>query len=226
MNSTIMYFPEIKQKAIQLRKEGYSYNYIVKYVPVAKSTLSEWLQNIPFVPNQHTIETIGNARIASGLYKHGIKMKSLEEAGLEAKKIIPTLSERDVMMLGLGIYIGEGGKTEDITRIINSDPRIIKLTLKWWQTSFGIDMKQVMIRLYLYPDSKEDECIQYWSTNTGISKTNFHPSTIDRRINKKESKHGKLPFGTAHVTVNSLGNKKHGSYLHRLIMALINIVLC
>jgi hypothetical protein len=226
MNSSIyMYFPEIKQKAIQLRKEGYSYNYIVKHVPVTKSTLSEWLRDVPFTPNQHTIDTIGNARIASGNYKHGVKMQSLKDAELEAKEIISELSDRDIMMLGLGIYIGEGGKTEGITRIINSDPRIIKLTLKWWQTSFKISLNQIKIRLFLYPDSKEDECVKYWSANTGISKSNFHPSTIDRRTNKKESKHGKLPFGTAHVSVIGLGNKKHSSYLHRVIMALINRVL-
>ncbi len=220
-----MYFPEIKQKAIRLRKEGYSYNYIVKHVPATKSTLSEWLRDIPFVPNAHTIATIGNAHIASGEYKHELKMQSLAEAKREAEKTISQLSERDIMMLGLGIYIGEGGKTENITRMINSDPRIIKLTLQWWKTAFGIDVKQIKIRLFLYPDSKEDECIQYWSKNTGIPITNFHFSIIDRRTDKKVSKHGKLPFGTAHVSVVSLGNKKHGSYLHRLIMALINRVL-
>ena len=74
-----MYFPEIKQKAIQLRKEGYSHNYILKHVSVAKSTLSDWLHDIPFTPNQYTLDTIGKAHIASGVYKHQIKVKSLEK---------------------------------------------------------------------------------------------------------------------------------------------------
>jgi len=220
-----MYFPEIKQKAIQLRKDGYSYNHIVKHVPVSKSTLSEWLHDVPFIPNQYTKDAIGNARIASGVFKHQVKVKSLEKAELQAKEDIGILSSRDVMMLGLGIYIGEGSKTFNITRISNSDPKIIKLMIKWLQISFAIEEKQVRVRLHIYPDSIESECIKYWSKEIGILESQFYKSTIDHRNNKKSDKHGKLPFGTAHVSVKSFGNGIHGVYLHRRIMAWINKVL-
>ena len=143
-----MHTKESKQKSIQLRKEGYSYNYIIKHVPVSKSTLSQWLQNISFIPNKYTVETIGKARIASGAYKHNIRVESLEKAELQAKKDIGQLSKRDVMMLGLGIYIGEGGKTDGLTRIINSDPKIIKFAIKWLNISFGIEIKNIKIRLF------------------------------------------------------------------------------
>ena len=227
MNSSIhMYFPEIKQEAIRLRKEGYSYNYIIQYVPVSKSTLSDWLHGVAFTPNKHTLEVIGKARAASGLYKHGAKVKSLDKAEMQAKKDIQSLSKRDVMMLGLGIYIGEGGKTDGLTRIINSNAKIIKFTLKWLQVSFGVKIKNIKVRLFIYPDNNEKECIEYWSKNTGIPKNQFFKSTIDIRNNKNLSNHGKLPFGTAHVSIKSFGNKDHGVYLHRLIMAWINRVLC
>lgn len=221
-----MYFPEIKQKAIDLRKQGYSYNYIIKHVPVTKSTLSDWLHNIPFIPNKHTIETIGNARIASGKYKHNVKVESLKKAELQAKKDIGDLSDRDIIMLGLGVYIGEGGKTEGITRIINSDPKIIKLAIRWLQVSFGVEMKQLKIRLHLYPDNNEKESIKYWSEYTRVPESQFFKSTIDRRTDKKSKNKWKLPFGTAHMSVKGFGEEKFGVYLHRLILAMINKVLC
>lgn len=221
-----MYYPEIKQKAIQLRKEGYSYNYIVEHVPVSKSTLSEWLRDVPFVPNKHTVNTIGNARIASGVFRHQIKMDSLEKARIQSEKDIQDLSERDIMMLGLGIYIGEGGKTIHLTKISNADLKIIKFGIRWLKTTFGIKNKNLKIRLHLYPDNDIKECVAYWSKNTGIPAGQFYPSIIDRRINKLKKRKGKLPFGTAHLIVNSLGEKKFGVYLHRLIMAWINRVLC
>ena len=220
-----MYYPEIKQKAMDLRKEGYSYNYIIKHVPVARSTISDWLHDIPFTPNQYTVKTIGNARIASGNYKHQVKVRSLEKAEIQAKKDISNLSDRDLKMLGLGIYIGEGSKTINITRVSNSDPKIIKLMIKWLKISFGVSEKQIRIRLHLYPDSREYECIKYWSEEVEIPENQFYKPTIDHRNNKKSDKHGKLPFGTAHASVTSFGNKKHGVYLHRLIMAWINRVL-
>jgi len=220
-----MYYSEIKQKAIDLRKQGYSYNYIVKHVPVAKSTLSDWLHDIPFTPNKYTLETIGKAHLASGAYKHNIRIKSLERAEKQARIDIGVLSKRDIMMLGLGIYIGEGSKTLNITRISNTDPRIIKLAIRWFDDSFGIRMKHLRLRLHIYPDSNEKECIEYWSDNTGIPKSQFFRSSIDARTNKRTSKKRKLPFGTAHLSVNSLGQEKFGVYIHRLIMAWINRVL-
>ncbi|MFA6586293.1 MAG: helix-turn-helix domain-containing protein [Candidatus Paceibacterota bacterium] len=216
----------IRKKVLELRKEGYSYNYISKQTGISKSTLSEWLYDIPFVPNQHTLETIKNARLASGVYKYKNKMKSVEMANLQAKKDVGNLSKRDIMMLGVGLYIGEGGKTDGLTRIINSDPKVIKFALKWLKTSFGINIKNIKIRLFIYPDNIEKDCVEYWSKSTGIPISQFFKSTIDNRINKKTSNKGKLPFGTAHLSVKSLGDKKLGVYLQRLIVAWINTVLC
>jgi hypothetical protein len=221
-----MYHQEMKQRVISLRKDGYSYNYITEHTHIPKSTLSEWLQDIPFHPNKHTIETIGNARIASGIYKHNLKIESLNEAKIEAKKDIGDLSRRDIMMLGLGMYIGEGSKTMNMTRISNTDPLIIRFTIKWLEKSFGIEKKNLKIRLHLYPDNNEKESIEYWSKEVGISIDQFFKSSIDRRTNKKMSNEGKSPHGTAHLSVRSMGNKKFGAYLHRLIMAWINEVLC
>ena len=215
-----MYFPEIKQKAIDLRKQGYSYNYILKHVSVAKSTLSDWLHDIPFTPNQYTLDTIGKAHIASGVYKHQIKVKSLEKAELQARKDILNLSDRDIMMLGLGLYIGEGGKTDGLIRIINSDPKVIKLAIKWFKFSFGIKTENIKVRLFLYPDNIEKDCIEYWSKQIGVPDSQFFKPTIDIRTNKKMSNKRKLPFGTAHMSING-----SGVYLHRLIMAWINRVL-
>jgi len=127
-------------------------------------------------------------------------------------------------MLGLGLYIGEGGKTGGITRIINSDPNIINMVLRWFRVQFGIKNKNLKVRLHIYPDTNKDKAIAYWSDALKIDKIYFSNPTVDTRINKKRTYVGKLPYGTAHVTVKSLGDKKLGVYLHRYIMALIDRV--
>ncbi len=221
-----MHTQENKQKAIQLRKEGYSYSYILSQIPIAKSTLSDWLKNVSYIPNSHTAETIKRARVKSGNFREALKARSLTDAETEAIKDVGSLSKRDIMMMGLGLYIGEGSKTLGITRVTNSDPRIIKFCLKWFKTSFGLSKKNIRIRLHLYPDNNVEKSIKYWSKQTGISQNQFFPSMIDRRLDKKQSYVGKLPYGTAHMTVKGLNKKKFGVYLHRRIMAWINLVLC
>lgn len=217
-----MHTQQIKQKAVELRKAGYSYTYIMKYVPVSKSTLSTWLYSIPFVPNKHTQETIGNARIASGVYKNKIKHTSLDSAQKDASKDIEKLSDRDICMLGLGLYIGEGSKTDGITRITNSDPRVINMVLRWFRIHFGIKNDNVKVQLHIYPDTSVGKVIRYWAKMLSIDERHFSKPVIDTRTNKKTINVGKLPYGTAHVTIKSLGNKRLGVYLHRYIMALID----
>ena len=59
---------------------------------------------------------------------------------------------------------------------------------------------------------------------TGLSKNQFTKNTIDTR-KKKPSKRGKLPYGTAHLTVRSNGNKEFGFFLGRRIQAWSDVVM-
>ncbi len=220
-----MYNQEIKKKVLELRKLGYSYSYIKNKFSIPKSTLSEWLSDVQFKPNKYTLDTIEKARSISGLYKNRKKIENLEKAKRQSEKDIGKLSDRDIMMIGLGIYIGEGGKTINLTRIINSDPKVIRFSIKWFKTCFGIKNKNFVIRLHIYPNNKELDCINFWSKETNIPKSQFYKCTIDKRTDKKIKNINKLPYGTAHMTIKSLGDKELGVYLHRRIMAWINKVL-
>jgi hypothetical protein len=215
----------VKEKAINLRKKGYSYNLISGKTGISKSTLYGWLSSIPYIPNQEVIERIGKARAASGEFKAKQKAKSIQEAKELAKKDVGEVSDRDLFMLGLGIYIGEGTKLGDTVRIINSDPRIIKLSIKWLIKKCGLTVDNFVIRLHIYPDNDENECIRHWSKETSVPMAQFQKTQIDTRKNKKLFKKGKLPYGTAHMTIQSRGERTFGSFLGRRIRAWMEEVL-
>lgn len=215
----------VKNKAVNLRKEGYSYNYISKNIGISKSTLSGWLQNIPYSPNDFTISTIGNARAKSGEVKAKIKMQSYELAMQLAKNDIGKLTKRDIFMLGIGVYIGEGSKTGDIVRIVNSDPRIVRFGVRWFIEMCGLTIENMVARIHLYPSNNEQDAINYWHKETGIPKSNFQKSSIDTRTNKKSIRIGTTPHGTLHVSVRANGNKDFGVALSRRIAGWMDLVL-
>lgn len=221
-----MYSSGIREKAISLRMAGFSYSYISKKIGIRKSTLSEWLSKIPYNPNDFTLKFIGSARIASAKTKRAVKIKSLEEAEKQAYKDVGELSKRDLFMIGLGVYIGEGTKTFDSTRIINANPKVIKLTIRWLEEVCGVPRKNMRIRLYLYPDNNEKTSVKFWSDVVGIPIQRFYKSIVDKRSDKRKDKRGKLPNGTAHLSVVSMGDKRLGVSLHRLIKAWMDMVLC
>lgn len=208
-----------KEKAVDLRKEGYSYKYISEKTGVAKSTLSNWLTDISYKANKETVDKVGRARAASIETKRRLKMESIERAGKQAAVDIEDVSQRDLFMLGLGIYIGEGTKTADVIRIINANPKIIKLSIRWFKEVIGLSDKNITLRMYLYPDNNENECRNFWKKETGLSDKNFLSTQFDHRKNKKIKKRNKLEYGTVHLGVRGMGNKDFGVYLFRLIEA-------
>ena len=205
--------------AVELRKAGHSYGYITSKVGVSKGTLAVWLADVPYTPNIETVERIGRARAASGEAKSRIKRESIKQASEEARRDIGTLSRRDLFMLGIGLYIGEGAKSGTTPRFANSDPATVIFMIKWFIRALGLSKRNLALRIHLYPDCDERKSLQYWSETTNISLDQFYKTSIDRRTNKKSMKAGKLPHGTAHLIVKSCGEKRFGAFLFRKITA-------
>ena len=214
-----------KTTAIELRRAGHSYNYIAPKVGVSKGTLAVWLADVPYTPNTETLNRIGKARAASGEVKSRLKRESFQRAREEARAEIQTLSRRDLFMLGLGLYIGEGAKSTQQTCFVNSNPAIISLLIKWFVKAVGLKKDNLRMRLHIYPDCSEEKSLQFWSEATTISRSQFLKTSVDWRKDKKAFKSGKLPHGTAHLSINGLGDKRFGVFLARKIMAWSDEVL-
>ncbi len=213
-----------REKAFHLRSKGYSYSYIANKTGLSKSTLSYHLHAIPYTPNKQTIASIGKARASAGASKNLTKRKSFETAAKDAKKDIGVLSKRDVFILGLGVYIGEGSKTQDIIRIVNTDYRVIQLFIRWL-CMLGFSLEHFAIRIHLYPDSSVQSAETYWSEKTKIPKSQFQKVYIDTRSNKDRKRSGVHKYGTAHVTARSNGQKNLGVVFSRKIGAWMKEVL-
>ena len=214
-----------KSRAVELRKQGHSYNYISDVLKISKGTLSDWLAGVPYFPNEETVKRIGLARAASGRVKSEIRCASIIKATTEAKRELGDFTDRDLFMLGLGLYIGEGSKTAEITRFSNSDPTVVNLMIRWFTKVIGLRKENIRIRIHLYPDCSEVKSLQYWSKVTTIPISQFQKTSFDRRLGKKATKTGKLLHGTAHLSLKSLGDKRFGVFLFRKISAWSKLAL-
>ena len=214
----------LKEKAINYRKRGYSYNMISQEMGLSKGTLSDWLREIPYKPNKEVIKRIGLARMKSANFRHEQRMSDIVNMRNLAKKDIGKLTKRDLWLLGIGIYLGEGSKLYEHIRVINSDSGIIKITMRWFREICGLSDENFAPRAYTYPDNDVNETVRYWSKITGISKKQFRTTQIDRRNNKSGKKKRKLPYGTLHIQIRSCGKKELGRSLHRRIMGWIEAV--
>lgn len=199
-----------------MRKEGFSYSYISDKTGLSKSTLSGWLAEVPYSPNEKTVKAFGKARATASARRAELRQKSIQEIRKIAAKDIGRIKRRDLFLFGLGLYLGEGCKTNGQVRIMNSDPQIIRAAIAWFRM-LGVRNEQLRLRLHLYPDSDVKRCLQFWSRATSIPLSQFQKHQVDRRTDKKVIMQRKLPFGTAQLTVQGGGRKEYGVLFFRKI---------
>lgn len=134
------------------------------------------------------------------------------------------LTDRDLFMLGLGLYIGEGSKTQYHVRLVNSDPKVVRLFIKWLY-ALGLSSKHITLRVHLYPESDVKAAEKYWLGETHLPHSCLQKASIDMRASKDRKRSGTHQFGTAHVTVRANGKKEFGVALSRDISAYMAEVL-
>ena len=89
---------DLKNKAITLRKEGNTYSEIMKIIPVAKSTLSEWLREIGVAKRQVQAFT-EKKRLASlkgGQARRNQRVATFDRITGNAEKEIGKISKREL----------------------------------------------------------------------------------------------------------------------------------
>lgn len=208
---------KLRNEAEKLRAEGYSYSLIRQKLGVSLGTMSYWFKDKPFTPNQVVLDRIRHGTGKEGLRRHNRRVKEIAELSDIGTAELGELSKRDLWILGIGLYIGEGSKTTETIRIVNSDPLVIRLAVRWLKDACGVDDDNITVSLHLYPDNDVDTCKVYWQNITNLPLDNFRWVSVVNRENKRKSAKGKLPYGTAHITVRANGDPVKGVRLFRRI---------
>jgi len=169
-----------KEKAIALRKKGYSYAEILKEVPVAKSTLSLWLRSVGLSKSQK--QRLSKKKLA-GIQRGGDarRKERVERTKLikkQAKQELPSINKRDLWMVGIALYWGEGTKERQKAvpvELGNSDPYLIKLFLKWLIEICEVSETDIGFKIYLHENARHklSKVKKYWSSVTGFSIRDF-----------------------------------------------------
>ncbi len=208
---------KLRHEAEKLREQGYSYNLIHERLGVSVSTMSYWFKDKPFEPNQAVLERIKTGSAKVGIRRHNQRVAEIKQLKKQGIQEIGELSQRDLWLLGLGIYIGEGAKAFEYIRLSNSDPNVIRLGIRWLKETCELTDENLSVRIHLYPDNDIEASMEYWQGVTGLGPKSFRKPSIDLRTNKQASRSRKLPHGTAHVTVLANGDPEKGVRLFRRI---------
>ena len=221
-----MYCPSKKETAQTMRQSGTSLGDISKRLHIAKSTLSFWCKDIVLDESAIIkIKTKGKLESMRGLlrYSESKRKERIERYLLqrgEGVKLLGALSNRDILMVGLGLYWGEGYKYENgELGFTNSSPNIIRFYFKWLKL-WNVEKDSLIFRLTINEFFKKEEnsIKSFWINLLGVKKEQFSKTTYVKTNLKKASLKNKEKYkGILRVKVRKgtfLRNKILGALEH------------
>lgn len=195
-----------KEKARSLRKKGYSINQIVKEEGLTKSSVSLWVRDI-ILTNKQKKKLSEKGRSVESIEKRRLTRISNENARRqiiidEAKKDYTHISQEQLKMIGIILYLGEGGKTErGSARLSNSDPLVIKMMMKFFREVCNVSESRFRGNIHTFTHADVDKTEKYWSKITGIPRKQFQKTYI-KPSSASLQKRYTLPYGTFSINIS------------------------
>ncbi len=210
---------EERQRARELRAQGWTLQEIADELGVSRSSVSVWVRDVEFErePRKRSVgqQRFGASRRAPNKLRRQ-KLEQIQRLLDEGEETIGELSERDLLIAGVALYAGEGAKTDGAVGFANSDPRFIAFFCRWLRHFFDIDESRLRLRLYLHEEQDLQAANDYWSQVTGIPLEQFgKPYRAPNRRSVRRTKH---PYGCPGIRYSC-------SRTHRAVMGLVHALL-
>lgn len=172
-----------KEKAIELRRNGYSYNDILKEVHVAKSSLSLWLKDLPLTSNEKNyLRTRKNKNISRGRIKVAAilrekRLKREEIVFKEAVEEYERFKKDELFKIGIALYWAEGAKRNNYFAFSNSDYKMVEVMLRWVEKFSSVQRENLHAYLYIHKPYAHEKCEEFWSEKLNMPLTCFRKTT-------------------------------------------------
>lgn len=208
---------EIRARALRLRLTGKSYNEIRDILSIPKSTLSSWFKGV-VLSDTAKARLASRANIGTAMLIKRNKMQThraeqrARETRVLARKEIPVLTKRDLLIMGAVLYWAEGYKRllirdgkermSHVISFVNADPIMVKVFVRFLQEILEVSRDEIHLTMRLYSHINEKSALKYWAKATGLLDPRFHPTThMISSASQGKRPYNRLPYGTLQVAV-------------------------
>lgn len=215
---------DARSHAEVLRRNGESVKEIARKLAVSQSTASRWCSSVPLSQSQKTF--LIERRRAAGIKalepwirkNQALKQRDIGVQSKAGVKDLGKMSRRDLFMLGLGLYWGEGYKRgSQEWGFTNSDPAMIRIMVLWLQHYYDVSRDRIHARITINERyrAEAERLLTWWSKETEIPKDCFSPPTFISGYNAI-NRSSRDYYGTLRIKV------RNGTSLRRRILASIS----
>ena len=169
-----------------MRLQGKSYREIQEQLGIPKSTLSNWLSDVPLSEEQRIAldERKGDGARSRAVAIRGSRIRRTEVLQEAAAAEIGELSDRELFLLGVALYWAEGSKEKPWGRatqmaLINSDPGVIRLFVRWLEL-IGVHPDDLIFRLSIHESAEVAAAHRFWVAVVGGDESQWRQPSLKR----------------------------------------------
>ena len=199
-----------RKLARALRRDGWSVGSIAKRLSCAKSSVSQWVRDIPLTPAQvHHLETNqarGRAKAANHPNSPRFVWERIRREAIVAAKreIVYPYTLETLKAVGSALYWAEGYKRgNSAVNFSNSDPTMVALMMQFFRKVCRVPESKFRGALHLHPHLDEKQARKFWARISTIPLSQFHKTQfgISRA---SQGKRDTLPLGTFRIVITDV----------------------
>ncbi|KUL35546.1 hypothetical protein ADL22_26985 [Streptomyces sp. NRRL F-4489] len=175
---------DLRAKARELRAQGWTYDRIQLELGCSKSSISLWVRDMPKPDRTRTREEA--SAIARRGWEATLRRREEERqrTKAEATKEVGALADRELFLIGVGLYWAEGTKDKPHARrervaFVNSDPGMIQVFLAWLRL-LGVEPEHLTYRVMTHATADVAAAERYWADLVGIDTAELQKTTIKK----------------------------------------------
>ena len=172
-----------RERARELRGEGRTYDEIQQELGCSKSSISLWVRDLPRPPRRTREQA---SEIARRGWEGRLRLREEERgrAKRAAEAEVGALSDRELFLLGVGLYWAEGTKDKAHARrervaFVNSDPGMIRVFVAWLDL-LGVDRERHTYHVLIHETADVAAAERYWADVVGTDASRFGRTTLKR----------------------------------------------
>ncbi|MEU8469814.1 hypothetical protein AB0F30_18125 [Streptomyces sp. NPDC029006] len=174
----------LRERARELRRQGWTYDRIQAELGCSRSSVSLWVRDLPKPEPRYTPEE-QRALMNEGL----AAMRAAQDRERAATKqraaaAVGELSDRELFLIGVGLYWAEGGKDKPYDRrecvvFVNSDPGMIRVFLAWLRL-VGVERDRIRYTVTIHENVDVAGAERYWADLVGAGTSAFNKTTLKK----------------------------------------------
>ncbi|MFI8189852.1 hypothetical protein ACIF8T_13790 [Streptomyces sp. NPDC085946] len=193
---------DLREKARELRLQGWTYDRIRAELGCSKSSISLWVRDLPKPERHDPAEQAKRAARKRWERELAVRDEQRRRTKAVAAQEIGRLSDREVFLAGVALYWAEGTKDKPHARrervtFVNSDPDMIRLFSAWLRL-LGVEPERIAYRVMIHESADVERAERYWADVAQADRSAFGRTTLKRhnprtvRKNTGDGYHGCL----------------------------------